>query len=315
MGLFSSLLGGGHAPPNDDLLRQVEWAVDRIDPMLKRLDNYPGRYLKPVAHALEHARTLADRVPGPLSVTPESHAANPVVRVLFPRPEQAYGAFEASLEIRDFLSGHPGISEIYALACMRRNVKDVLGMEVRGDVLRRDVPQQVLFFTDYMLMAPGLTEAESRQNMARHFFENLVDQVANRIKERRAMHEKIEAERDEWTSRLRVAGPDQRGEMQKKLNGVIRRLSASVRGLELRRHYRDFEAVLLHPEWHLHLEQVELTLDSMGVLRNPDEDGSKDVGFFELVGFDFRPLTVTVVYCNQVKSRASITDRLEKARL
>jgi hypothetical protein len=56
-------------------------------------------------------------------------------------------------------------------------------------------------------------------------------------------------------------------------------------------------------------------MDSMGVLRTPGDDGSEEVGFFELVGFDFRPLTVTMVYCNQVKSRATITDKLEKARL
>jgi hypothetical protein len=242
VGLFGRLLGGRRPPPDGDLLQKVEWAVDHIDPMLKRLDNYPSRYLKPVAHAWEYSRALADRVPGPVAVAAGPHAGDPVPRALFPRPEHAYAAFEASQEIRDFIIQHPGVGEIYALACMRRNVREVFGMEMRGEVLRRDVPQEVLFFTDYTLVAPGLTEEEARQSMVRHFFDNLVQQVANRIKERKVMHEKIEAERDQWMSRLRVAGPDQRDEMRKKLNHVLKRLSASVCGLQLERYYRDFEA-------------------------------------------------------------------------
>lgn len=288
--------------------------MDRVEPMLKQLGNYPHAYLKPVAHALDYAHALADKVPGPVSITPESYSRNPVVHAMFRLPEDLHTAFEVSRAMTEFQRQHPDITSVYGLVCMRRKVKDLFGVEMHGEVLRRDVRQEAVYFTDFTLAEPGLTEEESRRRIAQGFFESLVTHVANRVMARKVAYEKAAVERDEWLSRLRTAEPKQRDELQAELEAVLLRMADMVRSLELERYCRDYEAILSQPEAHLYLERTEMNLDSMGIKRGPGEAGSEDVTFCDLIGRDRRRWTVVLIYCNHVKTKASITDNLEKAQ-
>lgn len=314
LGLLDYLFGGNHAERSPELLDAVEWAVGRVEPLLKQVGGYPGRYLKPVAQALEYAQALAAKVPGPVSITPASYAADPLVHALFPLPENLHAAFEVSKAMAEFVIEHPDTTEVYAMVCMRRKVKNLLGMEITGDMLRRDVQQEAVFFTDYTLAEPGTTEAESRARVARGFFESLCGHVVNRIQMRKLARAREELARDELLADLRLAGPERRDELQKRLDTVLNQLSESVHGLELDRYHRDFEAVLLEPDKYLYLENTEMSLDSMGIVRQADADGSDDLVFCDLIGRDRRRWTVTMMYCNHVEAGLSTADRFKNAQ-
>jgi len=292
----------------------VEWAVDKVEPRLKRFGNYPDGYLKPVAHAIEYAHALAAKVPGPISVTLDSYAADPLVHALFHLPEDLQSAFDASRAMDEFQRQNPSVTEVYGLVCMRRNIKKMFGMEMRGDILRRDVDQEAVYFTDFTLAEPGLTEAESRQRIAEGFFKSLVGHVANRISALKTERARDEIERDEWLSRMRGAKLEAHAEAQAGLEAVLRRLTESVHDLELGRYHHHFEAVLLNPEKFLYLEQTEMNLDSMGIVRKPNAAGSDEIEFCDLIGRDRRRWTVALLYCNHVKPRSSISDKLANAQ-
>jgi hypothetical protein len=314
VGLLNTLLGGHHEDDSPELMHAVDWAVDRVDPILRQMGGYPARYRKPVAHALDYAHALAARIPGPVSITPESHSSDPLVHAMFPLRDDLYVAMENSRAMRDFFQAYPETSEVYALICMRRINKAMFGMEMEGDILRRDVPQEAIYFTDYTIAEPGLNEAEARQRIARGFFESLVIHVQNRIQIRKLEKVALENERDELLARLHGGEANRRAEVEQELQSVLERLAEHVAGLELRRYPDDFDAVLLEPEKHLFIEQAGINLDSMGIVRRPDTSGSNEFIFCDLIGRDRRRWTVTLMYCNQVKNRASITDRLEHAQ-
>jgi len=68
---------------------------------------------------------------------------------------------------------------------MRRNEKTVVGMELSGLTVQRDVLQQAVYFTSHTIdhAAPG--EQQARERVAMSFFDNLVGKVKKRVEQRK----------------------------------------------------------------------------------------------------------------------------------
>jgi len=314
MALLDAFFGNHREGRSPESEAAIAWAVERVEPMLKWAGGYPDRYRKPVAHALDYARALAARVPGPLVIGAESYVTDPLVHALFVSPDKLCLAVDASRAMKAFFQAHPDAAEVYAMVAVRRMAKARFGLEMDGEILRRDVRQEVVYFTDHTVAEPGLTEAEARQRIARGLFESLIGHVAKRIEARKQGKQALEQERDELLGRLRTATAEQRGELEQTLQSTLARLAESVASLDLGRYPEDFDAVLLEPEKYLFLEQTEINLDSMGIIRQPEAAGSNEVVFCDLIGRDRRRWTVTLIYCDHVKNRGSITDRLANAQ-
>ncbi|MDD3529598.1 MAG: hypothetical protein PHS77_06945 [Gallionellaceae bacterium] len=310
MGLFGKWLGAGQGAAAPELLAAIERAVDLVEPRLKEVGGYPERYRGAVARALEHAAVLADQVPGLVHVSREAYASDPLVHALFASPDDIHAALCVSQAMRDYRRDHPEAGEVYALICMQRGSKSLLGMEVDGDRLRHDVPQQAVFFAEHTVVDPGRTEAEARAHMARGFFDSLAAHVRLRVEARRQEKMALEQVRDEWLARLRGAGSDRRAEYQAGLEQTLARLGEVAASLDLRRYGDDFDAVMLVPERHVYLERTALALDGMGLLREPCTGDCRRVEFCDLVGRDRRRWTVAVMYCDRVHEEASLGDRL-----
>lgn len=313
MGLLDRFFGnaGGNEPPS--LSEAIEWAVDRVDSRLRNLGGYPDRYRKPVANALAYAQALAGKVPGPIPITTEAYASNPLVHALFAVQDDLRAAMSASRAMQSFQRDYPAANEVYALLCMRRRTKKMFGMELQGDILHRDVRQEAVFFTDYTIAEPGLTETEARERIARGFFESLIAHVLNRIEDRKLERGDLEQKRDELLARMRTAPAGPHAQHEAELRRVLNRLGEVVASLELGRYGEDFDAVLFQPDRYLYLERTEINLDSMGIVRGPDASGSAEIDFCDLIGRDRRRWTVIMMYCDHVKDGASIADRLDSA--
>jgi len=115
------------------------------------------------------------------------------------------------------------------------------------------------------------------------------------------------------TSRLRAADAQTRPALQEKLSSMLASMQSTAASLDLRNYIEDFEAVLLKPEQHLRLNQIPIALDSMGIRReSADANQDKVVLFSELVDFDRRNWTVTLVHCGNMQSKEFVI-KLDKA--
>lgn len=314
MGLLTALFTRHPKNNSTELLEAIAGAVDQVNPVLKQVSGYPDRYCKSISRAVQYAQHLAAQIPGPVTVSPEPSVKTPLVRALFPVQGEACVALQRSRDTRHFFQNHPDATGIYALMCMRRKTKAQLGMAMEGEILRRDVPQEIVYFTDYTVADPGLTESESRQQIARGFFDSLIVHVVNRIEARKQRKDALAQERDELLGQLRTAPAANRQEYEKRLKRVLRQMVRLVASLDLGRYYKDFDAVLLHADQYLYLEQTKINLDSMGVVRSPATSDSDEIMFHELVGRDRRRWTVMMMCCNQIEEQLTITDRLEEAQ-
>jgi hypothetical protein len=214
--------------------------------------------------------------------------------------------------MRDYIRDNPLARHAYALLGTRRREKNVLGMAMEGDMLRRDVPQTVVFFTGHTLANPAPTEVETREAMTWSFFEGLLRHVRRRLDARYLEKVELERERDNLVARLRLPKTENREELEARLHDNLRTLQAIRPAFDLETAVEAFEAVMLKPEANLYLEPQTFWLDGMGVQHEAGEGGAKPMEFIELVGFDRRRWTVTVVHCEDIGD-GSLGNRLEAA--
>jgi hypothetical protein len=311
MNAFSHLFGREPAQPA--LLPVIERAVDGVEPLLRQARGYPNAYREPIRSALEYARSLADQVPGPVTLNRESYAGDPLVHALFPSVESVAETLDSSLALQNHLREFPAGGELYALMGMRRIEKRVAGMRMSGQMVQRDVMQDMVYFTSHTIESPAASEADARERVALNFFDRLVEKVAQRIAQRKREKQSLLQEKDTLMMRLRMADEGSRPVLQERLTRLLAKLQDAIGALELDRYREDFDAVLLDPARHLRLDQTPIRLDGMGIRRDDAaESHGKTVVFDDLIGYDRRNWTVTMVRCTGLQYE-EFASRLERA--
>lgn len=313
MGIFGSLFGHEREEDIPGLLPAIERAVSAVEPLLKQTGGYPGIYRKPVATALEYARSLAASIPGPVTINRESYASDPFVHALFPSIDFIQDAFGTSRALQDHYQEFSSADELYALMGMRRFEKTVVGMELSGQTIQRDVIQKVVYFTSHTLEDPAQNEEQSRDQVAWSFFDSLARKVKKRVDARKQDKQAQSQQKDALIARLRTTDAQTRPALEEELSKIITGIQSTASLLELRNYILDFEAVLLNPEQHLRLNRIPMVLDRMGIRQNSDDASHEGaITFNELIGFDRRDWVVTMVYCSNMQSESFAT-KLEKA--
>ena len=313
MSWFGQLLG--HEQESDDpaLLVAIERALSQVEPRLMQTSGYQAHYQQPVAHALAYANSLAALVPGPVEINRESYAKDALVHALFPSADFVTDAFCASRALHDYYHHNPDADELYALMGMRRVEKTLLGMEYSGVLLQRDVVQSVVYFTSHTIENPASTEQQARAQVSMSFFDSLVSKVKQRVDARRLALRLQLQEKDSLVARLRAADMHTRSQLEGEFASMLTNIQSGSATLDFGHYLEDFEAVLLHPEQHLRLDQTQIILDRMGIKRESIAiDDAESVLFNELIDFDRRNWTVTMVHCRNMRSE-SFANRLENS--
>jgi hypothetical protein len=290
----------------------LERTAARFEPNLRRTRHWPNRYRAPIGRALAQARQVAQGIPSPVTLAREDWIKDPFVHALFASTEEMHRAIAASPTISEFVAGHGG-GEVHALLSLRREVKTGFGTEASGEVLRRDVPQRVVWFTDPHFIGPAADETEVRENLLWAMFDRFLDRLAVGIARIHAEQERLIQEKDQAQARLRGASPAQRPGLEAALNIILKRLGEIGDNLDPARSYEVFETVFSHPEDCLFLEQHPLALDTLGVVQA--DSGARPVTtlhFIDLLERYQSPRCVVLVRCSDVKP-SSVGERLAEA--
>ena len=287
----------GLAPPDDPRLSEaIERAVDRVEPRLKQASGYPGRYRSAIALALRYSDQLAGAIPGPLKLGPEHFNRDPLVRAVFSRQGDIHRMLLRSKTMREFHRGTDDGPDIYALMGMRRSEKKIFGMEIEGEMLRRDVAQQSITFSDHILSCITSEETDARALVAWRIFDGLIAQVANHIDSLRQEKIRISQRRDEVLARLHGANAEDRAALDQEASQLLTLLTEATQRLNLDHLPALFDTLLRTPETLVRLEQRQFRLDAMGIQRTQADTGiSHALTFTDLLGQDRRRWSVALV--------------------
>jgi len=163
--------------------------------------------------ALRYADQLAAAMPGPVEMDRTHFMLDPFVHTLFGSPQPIQGTLCLSRAMQEYMRRpDAGMGDIYALMGMRRNEKRTFGMESEGDVLRRDVAQQTISFSDHTLSCITHSEAETRAEVAWSIFDSLIGRVARHVEDMRQEKSALDKHRDDLMAHpgeVHAQGPTQ----------------------------------------------------------------------------------------------------------
>ncbi|MDO9225599.1 MAG: hypothetical protein Q8M09_06155 [Pseudomonadota bacterium] len=314
MSVLSQLLSAlsRHEKPDPDLEQALERAAYRVEPHLKHTGSWPKRFRPPLAAALNQAKNLLKGIPGPVEINARSFTQDPFVHALFGSPEDIRTALCSSTVMRQYVAS--GVSqEVYVLLSMRRNEKNTLGTDDSGGVLRRDVPQRKVWFTDHQLIGPQPTLESARETLKWILFDRFLERVAVGIQRIHTERDRLSQEKDLAQARLRCASPANSSALRGNLEQTLAHLGAATQCLENSNLAEVFATVLSHPEDCLYLEEYSLLLDNMGLVRSEEESSTTSrLTFTDLHERYAEPRTVALIHCQDIRPIAQ-NERLREA--
>jgi hypothetical protein len=262
-----------------DLLAAVEHVAGKVDPKVRWASNYRQRLKPAVRRTLAYADELVEKIPGPYPIHPDAWDKDPLVHSLFTSPRQVERRFYADPEIQNFFQ-HSGTDAGYAVLTMTKQEKTVFGTESWGELVRRDVPQISVEFTDHRVLLSASDEAEFRRELTEELLTYLAGQALEEILALKSWHQELVQEREILDMQLKIRKSGNRGirllqnedEVMQMLaaENVLADLHQKIR--EVRRqldepgdYVEHVEKVLLHPETYLSVDRETLRLNEMGM--------------------------------------------------
>lgn len=275
------------APPLTPALGQaIDHAVRTAAPQVSILSGYRQRLAPSVARALDYCADLVGAIPGPHAIGPGQFVSDPLIHAFFGSIDEISATLGRSEAVRDFLRDNPGSRDdvYYGLLGMRSYEKSVLGSVMIGEVMRRDVPQTVLYFSGHTVSSLGANPESVRRQLREATFDSLLQQFAAQLAT-------VRQQRDATTATLSVErGTPRATEIERDLTQLQQRLAPESQLAAL----SDWLAA---PEQLLYLKQIPRTMDRMGVLfpAETSPPNAEQIIFPELVGRDRRRWTVLLV--------------------
>jgi len=290
-----------------DVLGTVERVVDGTDSRIRLVSGYRSKLQDVIRSSLAFADELVEQIPGGIEVNRHTFVTDPYVNAYFANVSDIRNIFSQSSEIRDFLEGYGDndAMECCALLCMHMSEKTVLGMELSGDILRKDVRQVALNFSDHRIYSPAPRERETRQGLKRCLFDGLVTNALERITRMRMKNYTLGSELQVLKSRQRR----QQTAMQKSADAALaagyrettrqlEKLEAELAKAPLATPQAAMEQVLTvfkNPEEFVRLRKFSRRLNKMGILVGDDtQQRCNEINLTEVTIGESDPRIVTL---------------------
>lgn len=300
MKLFQSIFGRGEAVgryPETLIEQAIERAVDGTDPRLRLVPGYRKRLRHPVIHAADQVIALVDRIPAPLSAGIDGYRSDYRLAALFASADEMLQVFSRDRALAAFLSTVEGRGAewISALLLARREERNILGMDLVGNQVRRDVAQVSVSFSGHHLLDPRATQEETRRFLKRRAFDHLLALALAEITEARMERADLNRQRDLLQRRLRTlrrsgltferpeTDPPEEAGLQAELDAVTEQL-ATLGGDAgvLKAHLEVVAGRLEDAEHQLWAEDLDLCLGPMNIRRDPDDHSARQIRLQEL---------------------------------
>jgi len=187
-----------------DVLNTVESVVDGTDNKIRLVPGYRKKLQGTIRDSLEFADDLVNQIPAAIEVSSRTFTSNPYVNAFFTNVTDMQSVFSHSSEVQDYMDAcHDNHARCCALLCMRRTEKTVMGMELSGNMLKRDVMQTAVSFSDHRVYSPAPSEPETREGLKNCLFQGLVTKALEQIVQLRLASHQLQSRHQMLHTRLR----------------------------------------------------------------------------------------------------------------
>jgi hypothetical protein len=288
--LFSKKATDGY--PEALIKDLIEHAVDSTDPWIRSVSSYKKKMRPAVLRAMNYVSALVDDMPPVTLVKQDSYISDSRLRPFFISSSDMWEVLESCMTSSGFLRGQEGNAPwIYALLTMRKIEKSVLGAEVVGVIVLRDVPQHTVSFESHRLLDPAQREEETRSKLKIRAFDHLLRLAHRRITLVKSERGKLERHREILQSKLNLLTRGAWGFWDAtvgKDSGIgdlevsVAKIEAALSGLDgndkVLDSYLDVVIdVLGRPDENIWMNKETLIIDRTGVLHSEPNDVTQNV--------------------------------------
>jgi len=276
------VMKGSREDRHPDVSKTVERVVDAIDGRIRLVGGYRKKLHHVIRNSLEFTDSMIDRFPRAIEVSSRTFVSDPYVNAFFSNTRDVQVIFSQSSEIRDFMEDytHENVTQCCALLCMHKLEKTVLGVELAGDAIKKDVKQTAVNFTDHRIYSPAPSEEETRQGLKNCLFEGLVTNTLERVVQLKLSNQRLQHERQMLQARLRHAQYQLGRQSERATNEADCRRDIEETRLKLEKTEQDLRKIHLatpqvsleqvvevfsSPEKFVRLQQSTLRLNKMGI--------------------------------------------------
>ena len=260
----------------------VERLVDEVNPKIRAVSGYRRKLSPAVQRTLAFSKQVVSTLPSAVIVSKTTWNSDPRVRALFSSIDDLQQVYSGSQVVREFFDRNAGVDECYALLSMKRSERTVLGMELHGEVMKRDIKQTSVSFSDHRVVRIADTEPALRGELEDRAFEvtvaYLLEQLNELITSRNSLEERNQLQamqlrlaRARQASLLPLLEGEDVGELQEQQRQTNEALDHARARLTTLDDYIDrMTDVLAHPEQHLKLDCTTLRLSKMNIKLDRD---------------------------------------------
>jgi len=277
---------GGPSACTGTLEETVERVVEEISPRLRAVPGYARRLREPLGTALHAIDQLVEDIPQVLPCHRTSYATDPLVNAFFVNYAGLQEVFSQSREVRDLFDTNAGAEQCFALLCMQLEENRKLGVAVDGDVLRKDVLQTTVSFTDHQAIAPGVDEADARTALNCCIFDNLVRHIHLESAGARTRAAELERRAHTWQARLQRADPGSpaHAALQREIDVIETERQAPTLQLNTLEDLFDYVTdALSNPHRLMSARQYSIFTDRLGIRYDgPGASGARELPLTEV---------------------------------
>jgi hypothetical protein len=180
-----TLFGARHDPAgvtDQELVQEmVEVIVEAVEPRVRLQKGYRAKLAGGARIAVAHLRDLGRLPLAPIVLSRAAWGVDPYIRSFFSNAAEVTECISRSDEVRRFFEQNPGCNEAHALLGMKCTERQVLAPRVEGGVVRQEVAQTTVSFSEHKLIAPAADEESTRLDVGRRIVERLGQLVLARI--------------------------------------------------------------------------------------------------------------------------------------
>lgn len=283
-------------PPDPSVHKALGRVAELVDPLLKITPGFERKLSAPLQHALGYCDGLVAALPGPIEISRHAFSTDPLIHALFATANDIDQMLGRSQEIRDFLASPCSweSEHFYAMFAARRQEKRQLGMARQGDVIRSDVSQTVLYFSNQTLIEPHCDLDDARRALRCTTLESLLRTFHSHLDVLRHERDGLRADLSIERAHLTILSGSSGGQAYQVHTRHVSELNAELHtraeALMPDQMLEALAAYLQAPEPALHLTPVSITVDRLGVVQNEPADGlnAHTLNFPELTARDRR---------------------------
>jgi hypothetical protein len=320
MRILDWIRGGERTVPQEGerASEDLERIIQLTNPRLRFARRYRARLLPAVQLAKQYARSLTAGIPPVRDASAEAWRSDGCMRAFFASGDELVRSFSRSPELRAWFDINSHAGSAYAILSMALVERQILGTAIENGIMRRDVPQTTMSFTDHRVRICGRSEAELHQDIERRIIEQLALTGIALASQDQSRREILERENALLRSRRRLLASQgaglaslsgaaaQEGALARLRQELavneenLRSIAAGPEALDYQ--LEKLQEVLSHPGEHLFVSSRRVRLDRMNVVvsaesplqgealdlqiaRIPVPDGPPEYRTFALVRF------------------------------